>query len=155
MVGNEGSWVDLDKERLVRLLRMTESDQDAEVLTAIRKSNAMLRAHDKTWADVVGVPELQAYDLDAEEPVVNEDWSMEPRPGYEPSARIRDRLRQEFPITLVFFPLWLAAELMALLLPRVHWNKNGPRVSMVFWGLCWTGLVAWVGAGSVLLLALP
>ena len=149
--------MDLDRQRLVRLLRMTESDQDAEVLTAIRKSNAMLRAHDKTWADVVGAPK----DVDPEpepEPgflTLNDDWSMEPRPGYEPSARIRDAIRREFPITLVFFPLWLVAELMALVLPRVHWNKNGPRVSFVFWGLCWSGLVAWVGAGSILLLALP
>ncbi len=147
--------MDLDRERLVRLLRMTESDQDAEVLTAIRKSNAMLRAHDKTWADVVGAPAQAERGPDPELLPVNEDWSMEPRPGYEPSARIRDAIRREFPITLVFFPLWLAAELMALALPRVHWNRNGPRVSFVFWGLCWTGLVAWVGAGSILLLALP
>ena len=70
-------------------------------------------------------------------------------------ASIRDTIRREFPITLVFFPLWLVAELMAVLLPKVHWNKNGPRVSVVFWGLCWSGLVSWVGAGSVLLMALP
>jgi hypothetical protein len=136
---------------------MTDSDQDAEALVAIRKSNEMLRAHGKSWADVIGgasaIEPYQPYR--PEPPGPNEDWSLEPRPGFESSARIRDTIRSEFPITLVFFPLWLAAELMAVLLPKVHWNKNGPRVSIVFWGLCWSGLVSWVGAGSVLLMALP
>lgn len=151
----------LDRERLLRLLRMTESDQDAEVLTAIRKSNALLRANGRTWSDVIGRPGEPGYEFfepgpqAPEVPAVNADWSLEPRPGYEPSAHIRDAIRREFPISLVVFPLWLVAELMALLLPRVHWNKNGPRVSILFWGLCWTGLVAWIGAGGLLLLALP
>ena len=35
----------IDRERLIRLLRMTESDRDAEALIAIRKSNAMLKAN--------------------------------------------------------------------------------------------------------------
>ena len=155
-----GVWVDLDRERLIRLLGMTESDQDAEALVAIRKSNEMLRAHGKSWSDVLGSappPSAEPYKPFEPEvlPPVNDDWSLEPRPGYEPSARIRDALRREFPITLVFFPLWLAAELMAVVFPKVHWNKNGPRISVVFWGLCWSGLVSWVGAGSLLLMALP
>lgn len=158
LLGNVGVWVDLDRERLIRLLGMTDSDQDAEALVAIRKSNELLRAHGKTWADVLaGAPAQEPFRPYEPEilPTVNDDWSLEPRPGYEPSARIRDTIRREFPITLVFFPLWLVAELMALLLPKVHWNKNGPRVSIVFWGLCWSGLISWVGAGSLLLMALP
>ena len=155
---NLGAWVDLDRERLVRLLGMTDSDQDAEALVAIRKSNELLRAHGTSWAEVIGnapAPEsFRPYEPEGL-PAVNEDWSLEPRPGYEPSARIRDTIRREFPITLVFFPLWLVAELMAIVFPKVHWNKNGPRVSIVFWGLCWSGLVSWVGAGSLLLMALP
>ena len=150
--------MDFDRERLIRLLGMTDSDQDAEALVAIRKSNEMLRAHGKSWADVLGgAPKVDTFEPFEPEvqPPVNDDWSLEPRPGYEPSARIRDSLRREFPITLVFFPLWLVAELMAILFPKVHWNKNGPRVSIVFWGLCWSGLVSWVGAGSLLLMALP
>ena len=155
---NVGGWVDLDRERLIRLLGMTDSDQDAEALVAIRKSNEMLRAHGKSWADVLGgaspVDTFEPFEPEVL-PAINDDWSLEPRPGYEPSARIRDALRREFPITLVFFPLWLAAELMAVMFPKVHWNKNGPRISVVFWGLCWSGLVSWVGAGSLLLMALP
>jgi hypothetical protein len=43
----------IDRERLVRLLRMTESDQDAEALIAIRKSNDLLRAHKTSWARTI------------------------------------------------------------------------------------------------------
>ena len=48
--------VTIDKERLIRLLRMTESDRDAEALIAIRKSNELLRAHRKSWSDVIDLP---------------------------------------------------------------------------------------------------
>ena len=148
--------MDLDRERLIRLLGMTDSDQDAEALTAVRMSNALLRAQGLTWKDVIdpsGTVQQDGGDP-AEEPYFNEDWSMGPRPGYEPSRRIRDALRAEFPITLAFFPLWLVAELMAVIFPNVHWNKNGPRTSPVFWTLCWLGLLAWVGAVGFLLFAL-
>ena len=93
--------MDLDRERLIRLLGMTDSDQDAEALVAIRKSNEMLKAHGKSWSDVLGGPStLEAYKPYEPEvlPKNNEDWSLEPRPGYEPSAQIRDTIRREFPI---------------------------------------------------------
>jgi hypothetical protein len=142
--------VTFDQERLIRLLRMTESDQEAEVLVAIRKSNAMLRALDKNWADVIVIPH----------PVVVEPppkpapraWSSDVRAGYERSDSIRRSVRREFPITLAFFPLWIAAELMVILFPNTYWNKNGRRVVVAFWSLCWLGLLSWLGAGTYLLM---
>ena len=46
----------IDRERLIRLLRMTESDRDAEALIAIRKTNAMLKANGASWSDVIDLP---------------------------------------------------------------------------------------------------
>ncbi|MPZ32078.1 MAG: hypothetical protein GEV13_13970 [Rhodospirillales bacterium] len=135
----------IDRERLIRLLRMTESDRDAEALIAIRKTNAMLRAHGVSWSDVIDLP------APAETYVAPTDWSDVSRAGYERSDGIRRSVRQEFPITLAFFPLWIAAELMAILYPNTYWNRNGKRVVVAFWSLCWLGLLSWVGAGTLLL----
>ena len=136
----------IDRERLVRLLRMTESDRDAEALIAIRKSNELLRAHRTSWADVIDLPPQ-----DEVQPDPPGDWSPVLLPGYERSDIIRRSIRREFPITLVFFPLWIAAELMAIFYPNTYWNKNGKRVIVAFWSLCWLGLLSWLGAGTWLL----
>lgn len=136
----------IDRERLIRLLRMTESDQDAEALIAIRKANNLLRANGMGWSDVIGQP------APAEpQPVVSTEWSDVSREGYERSDGIRRSIRREFPITLAFFPLWIAAELMAIFYPNTYWNRNGKRVVMAFWSLCWLGLLSWLGAGTWLL----
>ena len=133
----------IDRERLIRLLRMTESDRDAEALIAIRKSNQMLRQNGMSWSDVI--------DLPAEASFVSTDWSPVSLAGYERSDGIRRSIRREFPITLAFFPLWIAAELMAIFYPNTYWNKNGKRVIVAFWSLCWLGLLSWLGAGTWLL----
>ena len=135
----------IDRERLIRLLRMTESDRDAEALIAIRKTNAMLKANGASWSDVIDLPapaELQA---------ASTDWSYASLAGYERSDGIRRSVRREFPIMLAFFPLWIAAELMAIFYPNTYWNKNGKRVVVAFWSLCWLGLLSWLGAGTWLL----
>jgi hypothetical protein len=137
--------VTIDRERLIRLLRMTESDRDAEALIAIRKSNEMLRAKGMCWSDVIDPPPAAPY------PAYSTDWSPVSRAGYERSDRIRRSIRQEFPITLAFFPLWIAAELMAIFYPNTYWNRNGKRVVATFWSLCWLGLLSWLGAGTWLL----
>jgi hypothetical protein len=138
--------VTIDRERLIRLLRMTESDQDAEALIAIRKTNDMLRASGMGWSDVIGPP------ASAEpRPVASTEWSDVSREGYESSDGIRRSVRREFPITLAFFPLWIAAELMVIFYPNTYWNRNGKRVVMAFWSLCWLGLLSWLGAGTWLL----
>ena len=135
----------IDRERLIRLLRMTESDRDAEALIAIRKTNAMLRKNGMSWSDVIDLPQPAAA------PFVSTEWSEVSLAGYERSDGIRRSIRQEFPITLAFFPLWIAAELMAIFYPNTYWNKNGKRVVVAFWSLCWLGLLSWLGAGTWLL----
>ena len=145
---NAGRGVTIDRERLVRLLRMTESDRDAEALIAIRKSNELLKAHRMSWSDVSELPEpLPA-------PAVSSDWSHVSLKGYERSDMIRRAIRREFPITLAFFPLWIAAELLAILYPNIYWNKNGKRLVVAFWSLCGLGLLSWFGAGAWLLFAI-
>jgi hypothetical protein len=141
--------VTIDRERLIRLLRMTESDRDAEALVAIRKSNEMLRAHGVSWSDVIDLPESAET-----RQAPSTDWSYVSLAGYERSDGIRRSVRREFPITLAFFPLWIAAELMAIFYPNTYWNKNGKRVIVAFWSLCWLGLLSWLGAGTWLLFAI-
>ena len=135
----------IDRERLIRLLRMTESDRDAEALIAIRKSNQMLKQNGMSWSDVIDLPPP------SEAPFVSSDWSEVSLAGYERSDGIRRSIRREFPITLAFFPLWIAAELLAIFYPNTYWNKNGKRVIVAFWSLCWLGLLSWLGAGTWLL----
>jgi len=125
---------------------MTESDRDAEALIAIRKSNELLQANGLSWADVIDPPP-SAVPLRRR----STDWSDVSLAGYERSDGIRRSVRREFPITLAFFPLWIAAELLAILYPNTYWNKNGKRVVMAFWSLCWLGLLSWLGAGTWLL----
>jgi hypothetical protein len=137
--------VTIDKERLIRLLRMTESDRDAEALIAIRKTNELLRVHGKSWSDVIDLPRS---------PVTHQrsmGWSYAAHMGFERSEMIRGAVRREFPITLVFFPLWIVTELMAILYPNAYWNKNGRTISMAFWSLCGLGLLSWLGASAYLL----
>ena len=138
--------VTIDRERLIRLLRMTESDRDAEALIAIRKTNEMLRANGASWSDVIDRP--ASAETHQAHPT---DWSYVSRAGYERSDGIRRSVRREFPITLAFFPLWIAAELMAIFYPNTYWNKNGKRIIVAFWSLCWLGLLSWLGAGTWLL----
>jgi hypothetical protein len=137
--------VTIDRERLIRLLRMTESDRDAEALIAIRKTNAMLKANGASWSDVIDLP------TPAAPRAVSTDWSYASLAGYERSDGIRRSVRREFPIMLAFFPLWIAAELMAIFYPNTYWNRNGRRVVVAFWSLCWLGLLSWLGAGTWLL----
>lgn len=47
--------VDLDKERLVKLLNLTGSAHDGEALAAIRKANELLDQHKASWSDVMGI----------------------------------------------------------------------------------------------------
>lgn len=45
-------------ERIVKLLRLTESDQDAEALSAIRQVNRMLKERGLTWEKLLPVEYL-------------------------------------------------------------------------------------------------
>jgi hypothetical protein len=44
---------DLNVQMLIKLLRMTESSHDGEVLNAIRMANALLNKHDANWDEVL------------------------------------------------------------------------------------------------------
>lgn len=46
----------LDHERLVKLMRMTEADNDGEALNALRMANKMLKAANLHWGDVIPDP---------------------------------------------------------------------------------------------------
>jgi len=43
---------DRDAQLLVKLLNLTDSDNDFEALIAIRKVNLLLKRHGKTWSDM-------------------------------------------------------------------------------------------------------
>lgn len=43
----------LDRERLLKLLRLTESDADGEALNAVRMANRMLKSAGKSWDEVL------------------------------------------------------------------------------------------------------
>lgn len=45
----------LDIKKLTLIMGMTSSNHDNEALTALRKANEMLKADDKTWADVLSL----------------------------------------------------------------------------------------------------
>ena len=43
----------VDIEQLIKILNMTQSDNDNEALTAIRMANRILKKHDSGWAAVI------------------------------------------------------------------------------------------------------
>ncbi len=70
--------VAIDTTLLAKLLRMTDSQHDAEALAAIRKANELLRTQAATWPDVLEKP--------PERPLP---------PGHQRAAQYRDTFRQE------------------------------------------------------------
>jgi len=50
----------LDRAQLIKLLNLTGSEYDAEALNAIRRSNALLRKHRTTWADLLALAQEPA-----------------------------------------------------------------------------------------------
>jgi hypothetical protein len=82
----------LDRAQLIKLLNLTESEYDAEALNAIRRSNALLRKHRATWADLLAVPQEPAK---ARQPGPAQARQQRPRgsdafkvkPTWEPKVR--------------------------------------------------------------------
>ena len=82
----------LDRERLIKLLNLTESEYDAEALNAIRSSNAFLRKHRTTWAALLALPQEPAK---AQQPGPAQARQQRPRgtdafrakPIWEPKVR--------------------------------------------------------------------
>jgi hypothetical protein len=119
--------VSVDRDRLIKLLNMTASQHDAEVLVAIRKSNALLRRNGTTWSDLLGTaapPSFEDpaadYQIRPEEDDFREfDFAhaSDARGLWE--ARVRaNAFKAEiravpFWLRLLFFPLWAGAEVVA------------------------------------------
>lgn len=43
----------MNREKFIKLMMLTASDQDGEALTALRKANAMLAAENKNWEEFI------------------------------------------------------------------------------------------------------
>jgi len=81
--------MELDKNRLVKFLNMTDSQHDAEVLIAIRKANELLRLHRVKWTDLVGTPPRPRV-------VPAEPRAYEPRPAFRRQEFRRPVRRRRF-----------------------------------------------------------
>jgi hypothetical protein len=68
----------LNRAQLIKLLNLTGSEYDAEALNAIRRSNALLRKHRATWADLLALPQEPAQ-------------ARQPRPRPRGSDAFRDK----------------------------------------------------------------
>jgi hypothetical protein len=129
----------VDRARLVKLLNLTESQHDGEALTAIRRSNEMLRRSKTSWEEVLtpAPSDQQQASPPPPEPeperkprprtagwgsdLFGEEASVPPPPKekderneskineYKTIARARIRSIPIF-YRLVFFPIWAFAE---------------------------------------------
>jgi hypothetical protein len=160
--------VDLDKERLAKLLNMTGSDHDAEALAAVRKANEILRLHRKSWRDVLGVSAPPPEPQRAPEPPrtgarprtgaprpTMRPRPPEPPPGHQRLRYYRDALRHE-PLLprLLGFPFWLLVELAALAVPNSIINARGQFIAIVFAFGMILGIAGWIWLGYYLLFVL-
>ena len=144
--------MELDKERLAKLLNMTGSDHDAEALAAARKANEFLRLNRKSWEDVLGLtPPPPEPKRPAEAPRPGAPRSAmpprapEPPPGYQGLRHYRDALRHEpFLPRLLGFPFWFLIELLALVFPRRMINTRGRFIAIVFALGMLTGIAGWI-----------
>jgi len=150
--------VELDKERLAKLLSMTGSDHDAEALAAARKANEFLRQHHKSWRDVLG---LNAPPPEKQQPPGSPRTTTprpatpprrpEPPPGHQRLRYYRDALRHEpFLPRLLGFPFWFVIELLALVFPSSIINTRGRFISFVFAMGMLLGIAGWVWLGYYL-----
>ena len=54
-------------QKLIKILNLTKSDSDGEVLNAVRAANAILAKTGLTWGDVLGVGDGETRELIVEE----------------------------------------------------------------------------------------
>jgi hypothetical protein len=106
----------LDWDRLEKLLNMTASQHDAEVLTAIRMSNNLLKQQRVKWADVLAKPKPIEPKTHAE---AKPEYNYNPRHTVRASVDVaviemRARIRSYPAIwRWLLFPIWGAAETYA------------------------------------------
>lgn len=151
--------MELDKDRLAKLLSMTGSDHDAEALAAIRKANELLRLNKKSWAEVLSTPPPAIAPPQRSEPL----WppsrpvppgAPAPPPGHQPLRDYRNALRREpFLPRLLGFPFWLLIEILAFVFPRTLLNTRGGFIATVFALGMLTGIGTWIWLGYYLIIA--
>lgn len=80
----------MDKQKIVKLLSLTQSDNDNEALSAIRMANKILRANEMTWDKFIGPP----------------GFSQEKNYSWAPYQNISEKLEY----ILNNYPLWFNPE---------------------------------------------
>jgi hypothetical protein len=158
--------VELDKDRLAKLLNLTESEHDGEALSAIRKANELLRLHRMDWPAALGLlppeteepvrpeaPRPPPADRPIYTPQPEARRAPEMPPSFQTSRAYRDAFRRE-PLLprLLGFPFWIVVELIAVAAPHKLLNTRGPRLAMVFTLSMMLGILAWISLGYFLLL---
>jgi hypothetical protein len=150
--------VELDKDRLAKLLSMTSSDHDAEALAAIRKANEFLRLHRKSWSEVLGTepvieppPYRPEMSRPPPHPAAYRPAAPEPPPGYQRLRYYRDGLRHEpFLPRLLGFPYWFLIEMVAVVFPNAYVNTRGTFIALVFTLGMILGIASWISLGYYL-----
>ncbi|MFI4998622.1 MAG: hypothetical protein ACHQK9_01980 [Reyranellales bacterium] len=155
--------MELDKDRLVKLLNMTQSQHDGEALSAIRKSNELLRLYKASWSDALGLSKPESAEPIKPEPPKSagrpeqttraSNAAREPElpEGYQRARHYRNAFRQEpFVPRLLGFPFWIIVELLGLIFPRMYLNTSGRIITVVFTISMILGILAWVGVGYYL-----
>jgi hypothetical protein len=149
--------VELDKDRLAKLLNLTESEHDGEALAAIRKANDLLRQYGASWSAALGLSEpaershpsdpaaaRSAHAATAAQP----RRPAEIRPGHLPARVYRNAFRREPMLPrLLGFPFWIVVELLALVMPNTLLDTRGPILTMIFTLSIMLGIAAWIGLG--------
>lgn len=73
------------KDKIVKLLSLTQSDNDHEALSAIRMANKLLKAQDKTWSEFMGVTN--------KEPPRGHQW-----PEYQRASELIEQILNNYPV---------------------------------------------------------
>lgn len=155
--------MELDKDRLAKLLNLTESEHDGEALSAIRKANDLLRQHGTSWPTALGLfepadgsPHAEpAPDRPVRSPSAEPRRPPEIRPGHLPARAYRNAFRREPMLPrLLGFPFWIVVELLALAMPNTLLDTRGPILTMIFTLSVTVGIAAWIGLGYFVLFGL-
>ena len=150
-----------DRERFVKLLKMTHSSSDGEALVAIRKCNDMLVQHKLSWNDVVSercssqarsMPDnaannsrgvtrnVRAATSQAFEASIRREKYFEQVQRNEKAAAIQVYVSKvPLLLRLMFFPLWAAAAMLAgVVIPEVSAPVRGIKLfaAILFIGIC-------------------
>ena len=153
--------MELDKERLAKLLNMTGSDHDAEALAAVRKANEFLRLHRKSWRDVLGSRHRHRPSRNGRlrprgpgRTAVRPSRRAPARAAARPSAAAllpRCAAPRAAPAAPAGFSLLVLVELLALAFPNSIINTRGQFIAIVFALGMLTGIAGWIWLGYYLL----